>query len=226
MAQVIGAAADAAFAAGLREDVGDITNEAIVVVLSPALAGDTGAMKALYDAVDAGKHVVPVMLQGGTLPEVIGNLQALDFSTGYPREALRAALAAPHGLTMPALTPRKRANNRAMGALIGFIVVFMFIVGLIAVGELGIQMPREEYDAVDTQAAATQHYFIDPLVQTNLPRSTEQAQQFPATLQALPTRYRPFLALTATWSAANAGAANAGAGNAGAGDAVTPTPTP
>lgn len=201
MLTIIHHASDALLAAQIKETVRDLEDYAgMIVVLSPAGVGDAQVMRAIYDAVDHSQHILPVLAKSVVLPDVIANLQPLDMSEGFRTDALRERITALQsgGLTMQTLTPRKRMHNRNFGLLIGFIVVFMFLIGIVSIAVLGIRPPREEYNTLDTMVAATQHIYIAPEIAPFVPRSTDDALNFPATAQAMPTRFRPYLIMTAT----------------------------
>ncbi len=57
---------------------------------------------------------------------------------------------------------------------------------------------------MDTAEAATINAIVGEQIAPFIPRSTEDAIGFESTLQAVATRYRPFLAATATAVAATA----------------------
>jgi len=76
--------------------------------------------------------------------------------------------------------------------------LLMFLAALYGVGVLGLQYPREEYDQVETQAAATRDAFIEQ----SLPRSTADAAGFAATAERAATALRPLLVATVTARAA------------------------
>jgi hypothetical protein len=201
MLTIIHHASDALLAAQIKETVRDLEDYAgMIVVLSPAGVGDVRVMRAIYDAVDRSQHILPVLAKPVVLPDVIANLQPLVMSEGLRTDALRERITALQsgGLTMQTLTPRKRMHNRNFGLLIGFIVVFMFVIGIVSIAVLGIRPPREEYNTLDTMVAATQHIYIAPEIAPFVPRSTDDALSFPATAQAMPTRFRPYLIMTAT----------------------------
>ncbi|PJF25075.1 MAG: hypothetical protein CUN53_14625, partial [Phototrophicales bacterium] len=66
---------------------------------------------------------------------------------------------------------------------------------------LGIQAPRREYDAVNTEVALTNAPIIAAELAEYarlLPRNGEAAAGFESTLRAVPTAYRAFVAGTAT----------------------------
>jgi hypothetical protein len=99
-------------------------------------------------------------------------------------------------LPLKVLTPTVIRKNRNYGYWLALIVIIWFIFGVILVGFFGIQAPRDEYNNVNTQAAAT----IQGYLRRNQPHTTEDAVNFPATVQAAPTAQRPFLIATATAS--------------------------
>jgi hypothetical protein len=77
----------------------------------------------------------------------------------------------------------------------------MFAIGLFAVAVLNVEAPVEEFNAIDTEVAATRDFLIAPTLDGYLrflPGSAEEASVYPATVQAVPTRIRPFVAATAT----------------------------
>jgi hypothetical protein len=81
------------------------------------------------------------------------------------------------------------------------IVITMFLIGTYFIGIGVIRVPQQEYNELYTEVAVTRDAMIGPTMQylsTILPRSTEQAVEFDATLRAIPTILRPFVALTAT----------------------------
>lgn len=203
MFKIVNAPADAALAARLEADLraaGALPVPAglLVAVLSPAAAANSDVQAALEAALDAGQPILPVLAAPTALPKLIDHLPALDFSQGYDAAALRRAveaLAAPDaGLPLKVITPRVRRANRRIGYWLAALAIFWFVTGLILVGVFGVQAPRREYDAVETEIVLTRDYYLEQ----NRPRTTEDAANFPATLQAAPTAQRPFLIATAT----------------------------
>jgi len=80
-------------------------------------------------------------------------------------------------------------------------VLVMFAVGLYAVGVLHIQAPIQEFNSVDTEVALTVDKLVAPVMATYelyYPHSTQDAINYPSTLAAIPTVYRPLVAATAT----------------------------
>jgi hypothetical protein len=177
----------------------------LIVVLSPQAATDTVTQSALVAALDQSQHIVPVLAGQTEIPKLIDHLNVVDFSANYDFARLRtqvdAALSPDAPLPLRVRTPTVKRSNRSIGIVLGGLVLFWFVAGLYAVGVLHIQAPKDEYSAVDTEAALTQAFYINPELDRYgllLPRSTEQAQNYDPTLRMVPTVYRPFMAATAT----------------------------
>lgn len=178
----------------LTADKGNI----LLAVISPAANTDADMQKVFNQAFDNGQHVVLLLAQPTTLPKLINHLKTFDFSSGYPLPTLTQQLqhlASPEaGLPLKVLTPKARTKNRGVGIWLTVVALIWFVVGLVLVGVFRIQAPVEEYNNIETEYAAT----VANIVQQNLPRSTEEAINFPATVQAVTTAQRPILIETAT----------------------------
>lgn len=184
----------------------------LVLVLSNAGLADAGVTEAMYDALDASKHIIPVLAEPVALPRLINHLSPADFSgEAYPIEDLRRAAAFLTGpdapLPMRVLTPRTKKKNRNIGLIVFAVAFTMFMIGVIAVGVYGLQAPAEEYNNIETEVVQTRDAIIGPTLNAlgqYLPRSTEDAAGFEATLQRMPTVHRPFMAASATAAAVQA----------------------
>lgn len=158
-------------------------------------------------ALDLGLHVVIVQDAPFALPKLIDHVRTV---VGTPADeksvaALVSQIAAvgANGVPLPlkVLTPNARRANRSAGAFVGGLALMMFIIGVIGVGVFGLQRPADEYEALDTAVALTRDWLAGPELlyfSTWLPRSTEDAANYSATLQQLPTAYRPLMGLTVT----------------------------
>lgn len=170
----------------------------LITLISPAANRDERVQASITTALDNSQHIISVMAQTAPLPKWIDHLKPLDFAAGYPFQTLLdqiSVLSSPNaGLPLKVLTPAARVKNRNSGYWLFALALLWFILGVVLVGFFGIQAPREEYNTIETQKAAT----IIVVIQGNLPRSTEDALNFPATVQAAPTAQRPLLVATAT----------------------------
>jgi len=198
------APSDAELAKRIQQDLQSASaGNILIALISPESNADRDVQLAIEKACDASQHIIPVIVKTASLPKLINHLSALDFTESYNRQALLdrvAELSAP-GIKPPlkVRTPKVIASNRGYGYLLAILAIVWFIVGIVLVGFGGIQAPREEYNNIDTQVAAT----IQLEVRGNLPKTTEEAAGFPLTVQAVPTSQRPLLIGTATAIAAS-----------------------
>lgn len=174
------------------------TARAALVVLSPEALADRAVEQGMITALDNGQHLLPVLAKPVTLPKLINHLGALDFSERYDRDALLKAvthLCSPEaGLPVRVRTPKVRASNRFSALILLVIILGLFVLSMLALGGGIIAFPNEEYATIDREVTQT----IGAYLEANLPRTTQEALNFPSTLQAAPTRQRPLLAATAT----------------------------
>lgn len=205
---VINSPEDAALAERIRADLraADIPlhdnspagRDALLIAVLSAV-DDAHTQAAIIAALENQQHILPVMASApARLPRLIDHLQPLDFSQSYDAGMLLARV---RDLTRPdappplaVLTPARQAANRRAGYLIAGIAALMFVIALLLIALADLEAPAEEYNAIETQIILTRNYFID----NDLPRTTEQAASFPATLDAAPTRSRDLLIATAT----------------------------
>lgn len=199
-------------AADLRATGAEVTDSiqtgrqnVVVALFSPDSLADAAFLRALDAANDFGQNTLAVQVKPAELPKNLNHFAPIDFSTDYPIATLREQVALltsgklPYALRMQ--TGKVRASNRRAGFVLFGLVLFLFVVGSIMIILFDIESPADEYEAVDTEVALTRDVMIGPTMQylsTALPRSTEQAQAFPETLEAVSTVIRPLFAATAT----------------------------
>lgn len=215
MLKIISTAADAALAQRILGDFQaagyPVSTEApahgdtAILVLSKAALNDAGLHAALTQALDLSIHIVPVTAQPVALPKMIDHLDVVDFSSDYDfallRQQVDRELAPDAPLAVRALTPKVRRSNRMAGFVVGIAALVMFVAGLYAVGVLGIQAPIQEFNNDFTALALTRDIIAAPELEIYaqfLPQSTADATNYAPTLRAVPTVYRPLVALTAT----------------------------
>lgn len=177
----------------------------VIALLSPAALQDTETRAALYRALDTGHHIIPVTTEAFMLPKELDHLTSVNLGEDDGLESLRqhidAAFQPDAGLPLKVLTPATRRSNSRAGLVIGLLAFGMFMAGIIGIAVFNIEAPIEEYNVIDTQVAQTRDILIAPTLEGYLrflPGSLAQATEYPATLQAVPTRVRPFVAATAT----------------------------
>lgn len=181
----------------------------LLLVLSAAGLADADVTGSMYDALDRGKYIIPVLAESVAMPRLISHLSPADFTGGaHPIDEVRGAVAYLTGpdapLPMRVLTPRTRRKNRNIGLIVFAAAFIMFSAGIIGVGVFHIQAPADEFNTVETEVVLTRDFIIGPTLEVYgllLPRSTEEAAVFDATLERIPTIHRPFIEATATMAA-------------------------
>lgn len=190
---------DAALANQIQADAERLPGGAdmLIAVLSPLAINDPNVQRAINEALDRSRAVVPVLAQPTRLPKLIEHLEPIDFTQDYDFHALAKRLAQEidsAALHLRVRTPGVRQSNRRTGYIVAAVAIIMFLVGLYGVGVLGIQRPADEYNAVETAVVLTRDHYID----LALPRSTEDAANFQVTVNAAAPTLRPLLIATAT----------------------------
>jgi hypothetical protein len=193
-------------AEGLSEHGSTAGSAAVdIILLTPASLQDKSFLNDIYALLDRGGQMIIVKSQNAVMPKLLAHLPLVSLEDPSTPAALHtmidAALAPGARLPMKVLTPATRRSNARFGLLVLAFVLGMFAVGIYSVAVLNIEVPIEEYNEIDTQVAATRDSLLAPTLESflpYLPGDAAQALEYPATLEAVPTRIRPFVAATAT----------------------------
>ncbi len=178
------------------------TDTLLIRVQSPAANEDARVEAMTIEALEQGQHIVALLLRDSNLPRVIDNLVPLDFREKQNIKALREQvdylLSADAPRPLVALTPAVRKRNRRAGAVVVALILTSFIASLWGINAGLIGFPEEEYEAVETQRVEQRNTIIAPTLEAVLPGGAQEAEAFPATVEALPTRLQPYAVGTAT----------------------------
>ena len=197
MAMLIYQPADSTLAERIQGDLAalDSPPHITLLLLSPPALTDPEMQRKMNAAISAGEHIIPVLAQITPLPKLIEHLEPLDFSEGYDADLLATRLAEEAAsVQMKVRTPQVIAANRRIGIIFAGVAIVVFLIGLYAVGVLGIQAPAAEYAAIDTEVFMT----VEGIVNAALPHSTEEAAHFEATYARAAPSLQPILAATAS----------------------------
>ncbi len=179
------------------------TQPITVFIISPHSSYDSGAQRQLELALDANQYIIPIIAAPAPAPKLIDNLPRLDFSeNNYPFDELNTrlqSLSAPDApRPMTTLTPSRRRANQQTAVVLLALVAVMFVAGVYLVGGGIVQFPEAEYDIQETARVDQRNTVIAPTIDPLLPRTTADAEAFPLTVTAAPTRLQEFMAETAT----------------------------
>lgn len=170
----------------------------LIALITPQSSTDEAQVTAWNTAIQHKDFVLPVLTSGASLPNRLAQYDALNFNNGYDGAALLERLAQmsrrEQQFPLRVVTPKTRRRNRRAALVLTVLSLAMFGAAIwgISVGLVGF--PEEEYEQVELEFQGT----LGALVDNVLPRSTQDAQNFPATVDAVPTRLQPLLVQTAT----------------------------
>lgn len=190
-------AADEARAKQLQADISrsglDLHTPMLLVLVTPAALQDADVQQAIANAQQGGKTIlVPVILQTTDLPAALQTASAFDMTGRYRPRALVY-----HLRRLDVGEARVRTNNRFFVYLF-VLVMLVFGAGLFGIMSGMVAFPVEEYEAENTQRARMIQELVEPTLNAWQPRTTEDALNFPMTVEAANTRNAPLLILTAT----------------------------
>ncbi len=193
--------ADAALAKRLASDLSAVRlkkdETVLVALISPASVGDADVLRQIDAAQAQHQIIVPVLAQDAALPQKIAHLRPVDFRGGaYPFESLKDRV-----MGLNAAAPDLKKRNQRAGLVVGLIALFIFGVGLYAVGVLGIHAPQEEFDMVETARMDQRNTLIAPTLEPLIPVGQFAISQFEITVTYVPTRLREYLVQTVTATA-------------------------
>ncbi len=196
MIHITYAAEQKALAERIRDDLSGAFESPpplLIVLVSAASNQDPVVAAEIARARRNGAQLLPVLAENVALPEALAYEKPLNFSAAYQRDSLLRRLAQ---LTMTNKEARQ-ANRRAL-LVIGAIALLMFSLAIIGMLSGLVAFPVAEYN----EEATFQSLWIDGLIRQTLeyaqPRSTEDALNFAATLEAAPTRLYNYARGTAT----------------------------
>lgn len=164
----------------------------LIVLITPESAQDKSVNRAISEAIENDHIVLPVMLRTAPLPSQISHITPIDLTKGYQFskiiKAVRSATIGQDVLT---------SNRRLLFYLMALVLlIFGISVGSLATGLVAV--PEEELAneqaTRDAQISTLTFPTLDPL----MPRTTQDALDFPLTVEAANTRNAPLLMATAT----------------------------
>lgn len=207
MLNITYAPSDASTAEKMQADLAEanlkLVNNILIVLMSPDALADEGVQNAIRSTRKEGQRVAMVMLQETKLPDSLQDLPTMNMTQKYDlkrltRFVLRADLEA----------QVRRANNRVLFYLVAA-VVLIFAASIWALTTGLVAPPADEFATENALIDSQIETITFPTLDSFQPRTTQDAENFPATADALLEDNEdiyPFLIGTATALPANANA--------------------
>ena len=196
MLNIAYAPGDAQLAERLQADLAqaglDIHNPMLIVLVSSDAVHDTSVRQAVAQAQDQGHVIVLFIVQNVALPDAWKPYRRMKLSDDYRINTLRVFI------NRADVSPTKRrTNNRLLlGALVG--VVLFVGISMLAIASDVVAFPVEEYMTENAAREQMVQELVFPTLDAWQPRTTEDAINFPMTVEAANTRNAPLLIMTAT----------------------------
>ena len=165
----------------------------LIVLVSAASNADPVVQAEIDKARREGVQLLPILAENVTLPPALEDERPLNFVGGFKRESLLRRL------SQVTMTDRdlRRANRRAL-TVVGTIALVMFSLAIISMASGLVGFPVAEYN----EEATFQAQWVEGLIRETLeyvqPKTTQDALNFDATLEAAPTRLYYYIRGTAT----------------------------
>jgi hypothetical protein len=217
---------DEATAQRLRADLSNnpalkLERPMLIVLASAVSLQDEGVRKSVTQAKQDGKRVAVLSLDGTPVEPNLGELPALKLKKYNPNAVVRY-------LNRVDLGAQRVAVNRRLLFFFSAAVLVMFFMAVWGVSSGNVVFPVSEYQTRNAINEARIDAFIHTTLEGWMPRTTQDALNFSATVDALPTRFLIYTLQTATYIPLNAQATQEAIGTSAAATsaALTAQPTP
>ncbi|MCA9915857.1 MAG: toll/interleukin-1 receptor domain-containing protein [Anaerolineae bacterium] len=168
----------------------------LLVLATPQSLQDADVQQAIAKAKKSDKNIIPLLLEPTQLPDDIA-LHALDLTGQDLTEKNTVKRIVNHTLRAQ-ITQQKRRTNWLLMGLIGLAAFIVFFWAITSLSDGTIAFPVEVYATENAARETMIATLVHPTLEGLQPRTTEDAANFPATVEAASTRDRAFLRGTAT----------------------------
>lgn len=198
----------------------------LIVLASHASMADATVQATIADARTNGTHIAVLKLDNVAVPAQLGELKPLDISRGLHEKRIVAHL------NRAELGRVRIRRNGLLFAGLGVAILTMFGIALWGVGSGQVAFPIDEFATENAFNEQQIQLYALPTLEQWMPRSTDDALNFMATADAVPTRFYIYLLQTATAIPQNANATQQAIATAAEATALaltaqpTPTATP
>jgi hypothetical protein len=174
-------------AAGLR-----LEHSILIVLLNQEALADEALLKGIESAQREKQVIAPVLLQKVALPETLRGKSSLDLSKGYDKNKLIAFVRSAD------ISEEVKARNRRLFFYVAGAAILVFAISMASLVSGIVAAPNDEFATENALQDAQIETVTAPELDAARPRTTEDALNFPATVEAARRNLRPFLMGTAT----------------------------
>lgn len=176
---------DANLATSIQKDITasglTLDHSYLLVLLSRLTLNDAAIEAVIQKALQEKQRVVPVLVEAGApVPPALQSSKAIDLTGGYNSNRVIGAIK-----RMELGEDRITRSWRMMIAVL-VIVAIAFVASVWGITRGMIRFPAEEYATENARTDATLQALVGPTLQMIVPRTTDEAANFQATLDAMP----------------------------------------
>jgi hypothetical protein len=164
----------------------------LLVLLNTEALADKELLKAIESAKNANHVIAPVLLEKVTLPSQLQGLATLDFSRAYDKDKLIGFVKSAD------LSEDVKMRNRRLFFYVAGAALLVFVLSIASLATGLIVPPNDEFATENALQDAQIETVVAPELDELRPRTTEDALNFPATVEAARRNIRPLLIGTAT----------------------------
>jgi hypothetical protein len=164
----------------------------LIVLLNAEALADKDLLKAIESAQREKHLIVPVLLQEVALPVSLQGTRTLDLSKGYDKNKLISFV------KNADLDEDVKVRNRRLLFYVGGAALLVFAISIASLASGIVAAPNDEFATENALQDAQIETVTAPELELVRPRSTEDALNFPATVDAARRNLQPFLMGTAT----------------------------
>lgn len=169
-----------------------LENRVLILLAAPESLADEAVMRTVKQAEKDGVRLAVIKVRPVTLPERLGELPPLDMTQAYN---LNRIVAFVNRVDLGAA--RIRRSQRLL-FFVGAGAIIMFAASIWGITSGNVRFPIEEYATEFAEELSQIATFAAPTLEFVMPRTTDDALNFAATVPAIPTRVRVFAVETAT----------------------------
>lgn len=196
MLQLTYTESDSEIAEQMRQDLSEahirLQHRILIVLISPESVADSSVIGSIHKAINEKQLIAPVILKAASLPESLNGLMTLDLQKGYKKDKLIQFV------DRVDIGQERLGRNRRWAFYVSVVILLVFIVSISTLSTGIIAPPLDEFATEKALEDAQVETVIAPQLEMVQPHTTQDAENFPSTLEAVSEQLRPFVIATAT----------------------------